>query len=114
MEIKDFISNAISEIVAGIEKAADDLKNKGVLINPIVDLNGFVNTSETATRSGRKVQQIEMSIAVTIGDSVNSGGKIGLNVLGFGADLETGNNIQTNNSVSSIKFYIPIAFPVGG
>lgn len=114
MGIEDFIANSISGIITGLNKSAESLKNTGAIINPNMDVNGFMDTpgSRSIAPKSRKVQEIEFNMAVSVNESETDGdGRIGINIVGFNASLGSGSSNVQNNTVSSVKFSVPIAFP---
>ncbi|PPL04906.1 hypothetical protein [Parapedobacter indicus] len=116
MNIEEFISESIKGIVSGITTASTEIKSNGAIINPLVDINGFMEITEgrSVAPIGRKVQEVEMTVAVTASDNETSGqGKVGINVVGFSAGFSTGDSGSQNSTVSTIRFNVPIAFPVG-
>lgn len=118
MNIEEFITESITGIVNGLSQASASIKEQGAIINPMIDINGFMESSSShrmgAAPKGRKVQNVEMTVAVSASETDNGGhGSIGINVVGFQAGLSTSDTSSNNSSVSTIKFNVPIAFPVG-
>lgn len=111
MEIQEFVSTVIIDIVKGINKASEELKDSGARINPTIKAHDIA--IEEGHKGHRSIQHIEMSIAVTVGDTRDKGGKAGINVAGFSAEVLAGKSSAINSSVSTVKFVVPIAFPVG-
>lgn len=113
MEIKEFVSTVIIQVVTGLNTAKEQLKenDSGAIINPAVGGDGNVHNDTWPPR--RLIQQIEMSIAVTATDSHNIGGKAGLNIAVFSAEISGAKVSASNSTVNTVKFTVPIAFPVG-
>jgi hypothetical protein len=117
MELKDYISETINQIVLGITEAQKKTEGLDLIINPSItigkDGDFFVPKPEKANLSimQRRVQQIEMDICVTVTETeTNSvGGKIGVSVFGVGADSSGQKGTSNQNRV---KFAIPICFPI--
>lgn len=111
MELKDFIKHTISSISIAIEESQNDLKDKGIIINP---------ESTSTSKSGeqllnkcgdRFVQNIEFDVLVGVEDSIKGDGKAGINIiplLNIGGGLSAESTTQNQQR---IKFKIPIAFP---
>ena len=114
MELKEFISDTISQISEGIIDAKTKCKKYGVIINPNVTIGSDGNFSipkhpEHVTIS-RRVQLLDMDIAITVQDSTENGanGKIGVSMLGIGGGIK---NSNANSQQSRIRFSIPVCFP---
>jgi len=116
MELKDYISETINQIVLGITEAQQKTEGLDLIINPSItigkDGDYFVPKPESSNQFNmqRRVQQIEMDICVTVTDTEKSsvGGKIGVSVFGVGADSSGQKGTSNQNRV---KFAIPICFP---
>jgi alpha-L-fucosidase len=111
MELKDFIKHTISSISIAIAESQEDLKDKGVIINP--ERTSASKTGELLlSKDGdRFVQNIEFDVLVGIEDSIKGNGKAGINIIpliniGGGLSAES-----TTQNQQRIKFKIPIAFP---
>jgi hypothetical protein len=103
MELKDFIAEAISQVIEGIdavhEKRKDDNANRVILFR--LGSNGADNYD--------RVQEItfEVSIGIENTGKKGMGGKIRVLGIEVGGDKETGSKIAHENK---IKFSIPICF----
>lgn len=112
MEIQEFVSSVIVQIVKGLNVANEELKNShsGAVVNPTTIHNKVHEKNFIGERS---VQQIDMSIAVTASESSSAGGKGSLNIAVFKAEFGGEASNSLNSTVSTVKFTVPIAFPVG-
>lgn len=80
MELKEFIKEAIVQIVDGVLNAREAVQHKDVLINPALDINKNVGDFDAFRRQGyRQVQNLEINVAVTI--EKESGSKAGLSIV---------------------------------
>lgn len=116
MELKDYISETIKQIVIGITDAQKTVKEMDVIINPdkTVGEKGefWVPIKDTMSlRIERRVQVIEMDILIGVSesDTTSIGGKVGISVFGFGANSE---GQKENTNQNRVKFSIPICLPV--
>ena len=115
MELKEFISEAILQIAQGVVDATMKCKELDVIVNPEItvgpDSGRYIPQDKTQYKMVRRVQQVDMDICVTVSESEKTiiGAKVGLSVLGFGAN-STGNASSTN--VNRVRFSIPICLPV--
>jgi len=110
MDLKDFIKNTISSISQAIEESQEELKEKGVIINP-EELGTDKDGNKALMKNGsRYVQNLDFDVLLVVEDKQEVGGKgelkvAGLFNLGGGASDE---NISKNHN--RIKFTLPIAF----
>lgn len=113
MELKEFISETLVQIIEGINKAQIKAKESNAEINP--DLVG--NSDHTAkygggirTAGGNYAQIVEFDVAVTTAEGKNVKGGIGVAaaVINMGS---SGQSNSENTSVNKIKFSIPLVLP---
>ena len=113
MELKDFIKNTISSISEAILESQEELKSKGVLINPEsyeVTQNGIKRFSVLKIENNRHLQTLEFDVLVGVESEtgVKGGGRIKVaEILNIGADKS---KTEINANQNRIKFDIPIAF----
>lgn len=114
MDIQEFVSTVLIDIVRGLNIAGEELSksDSGAVLNPMLSQEGWAETRK-GHQGSRRIQQVEMSIAVTVSDSSGEGGKVGISVAGFSAELNSAKSSTSNSSISTVKFTVPIAFPVG-
>ena len=111
MELKEFISTALSEIVAGVSEAGVSAKEHGAKIGSM-ELYGYLREAKVVTDEGQNpVSQVEFDIALAEGKSTDTKGGIGvyLGAVGLGSQ---GASHGEHSSNSRIKFSVPIVFPV--
>jgi len=115
MNLKDFVEETINQIASGVVAAQKHATGteSGVIINPkgtTTSTRGQLILSNDKT--ARSVQEIDFDVAVTVSDGTTTRGGIGVFVgpVGLGAQ---GKSEATNQSVSRIKFSVPIMFPFG-
>lgn len=108
MELKDFIREALVQVVTGVEEAREELKGKGVLINPLVFGDKRVFHQNGGEHGGRQTQSLEFNIAVTT--ESKEGKKTGLGVVaGFLSAGIGGSNESGAINFNSLKFSIPFS-----
>jgi hypothetical protein len=114
MELKEFISSTIQQISEGIAEAKERCTQYGVIINPniTVGTNGdyYIPKHSEHVSGERRVQILDLDIAVTAQDSTENGvgGKIGVTMFGLGGNMK-GSSI--NSQQNRVHFSIPICFP---
>ena len=116
MELKEFISQTIREIVEGMA-ASEQCSDLGVIVNPAVTLgeNGdfFIPNDiiKAVTTLERRVQLIHMDVLVSISETsaLDNQVKASIKVLGANVNGKTEGNTVNSNRVS---FDIPVCLPV--
>ncbi len=106
MNLEEFVTESLVQLVEGVSTAQLRI-HKGATINP--------KQRSTKPRSveygtGIPVQEIEFDIAVTVDEGKQTKGGIGV-VAGVFALGSQGQSSAATQSVSRIKFSVPISFP---
>ncbi len=111
MEIRDFISETLSEIAEGIKSAQPRVKAAGGAVNPMgcnyPNSEKYVLQHKATSRIG---DNVEFDIAVTVEERTKSGGEMGVAIPVIKASIGGGSEAQTG-SVNRVKFKIPVIFP---
>ncbi len=112
MELKDFVTETLSQIIEGIKNAQIFADKSNAKINPkeLYPLNFSTSGAYADSKKERLAQFMEFDIAVTA--SKGSSGKAGVGVftgvLGIGGQTQSETSNQT---VNRIKFSVPIFLP---
>lgn len=118
MELKEFISETLTNIVLGVENAREVLNDNEVLINPVTT-NG--TTIAVGQNNYRHIQNVEFDLLVNIeeqnednkANEIKSKAKINvISMLGLdvtGSDSEFSKNATKHNKASRVKFSVPIS-----
>jgi hypothetical protein len=115
MELKEFVSESLKQIIDGVIDAQTYAKSKGASINPsrMTYTNPSNNNPVVITDRGqvnKPVQIMEFDVAVTVTQAEEAKAGLGIftGALGIGAQakLEDGNVIANR-----IKFSVPFLFP---
>ncbi|HOD81286.1 MAG TPA: hypothetical protein PKG77_07665 [Phycisphaerae bacterium] len=109
MNLQDFVSESLKQIVAGIKDAQESLKDRA--INPgVAPLWREGLSKHYAIVNERILEAVQFDVAVTVTDQESN--KKGIAVFagwfGAGGQKEAG---QANTSVSRIKFSVPVSYP---
>lgn len=110
MELNTFVSNALTQLIDGIITAQEYAKSKGASINPS---DKFISDYDKISRTQKlqPVNILEFDIVITVGENKGLQGGIGIVVpevnLGYQAKIDA-----QKNSVSRIKFSIPVMLPI--
>lgn len=117
MNLQDFITQALVQISAGIAMADDELSKHGAIINPrhVVgaghdEENVYGHIPERTLEMRRAVHCVDFDVAVTVNEGKETKGGIGV-VAGVFALGSQGKSDESSQSVSRLKFRIPVALP---
>ncbi|HXC57259.1 MAG TPA: hypothetical protein VNU97_18305 [Rhizomicrobium sp.] len=107
MNLEDFVSDSIVEIVSGIKNAQDRLKTKGIVaaINPVWAHLGL---------GEKNIQSLEFDVAITAAskDQLERGAGASIGIQVVGANIGAKKQATTeNSSISRVKFSLPFIPP---
>jgi len=113
INLQDFITEALVQIVTGVKEAQNQVGNTGAKINPIDSMfhQGVYKYAEGGYGSPEEYgQTIEFDMAVTAADKGELKGGIGVvsGLINIGYKAEKG--VETS-SISRIKFSVPVFLP---
>ena len=107
MELREFISESLKQIIAGVKQARDYAKGDEARINPSVTPRPG---SLYHMASNTHLQDIEFDVAVTVTEEKEKAGKISVLAGIFGGEAG-GQSRASNASISRIKFSVPVVLP---
>ncbi len=112
MDLQEFVSSSITQIVDAIKKAQEQSKDSGAWISPAgLDLPQSLQTVEMEPDIHAYVHDVKFDIAVTVGTSQDASAGAKLQI--FSASLGGGGSVEYNNAqVSRVKFSIPVVWPI--
>lgn len=116
MELKDFVSETLKQVIDGVKSGQDHAKKVGAVVNPDKQLvfgnPGFALFTHEAgfDNSERYAQIIEFDVAVTTTQDVQAkgGGKIFVGFAELGSQLQSD---RQRNAENRIKFSVPVCLP---
>ncbi|MAQ41521.1 hypothetical protein [Mesonia oceanica] len=110
MELKEFIKTTITQISQGIIEAQEEIDGTDMIVNPAGLATNSNGDKYLRTDGWRYVQNIEINVGVTAIEKEGEKAGIGIvtGILSGGAQATSDNSNQT---VSTIKFDIPVALP---
>lgn len=114
MELKEFISETLAQIAAGVEAAQTEVRDAGGFVNP-PHRTGKQEQDKShfgALTSGQNIFLVDFDVTVTVIEATETEGKAKLNVAGL---LNLGAGGQSNASSTAtnrISFKVPLAMPV--
>ncbi len=115
MELKEFISQTLTQIIEGVKYAQEQSKQLNATINPEltpVDMGEFRTPMVTPISRGRSpVFMIDFDVVVIAAEDTEKkvGGGLNIPVVRLNAQGATTNS---NSQQSRIKFMIPISLPL--
>jgi hypothetical protein len=110
MELKDFVSGTIKQIISGIKDAQNSEETKGSRIIPIAHYVKYAESDLMETETGAPVFYLEFDVAITASEGTQTKG--GISVLSGVINLGSqGQSLKDNTTLSHIKFEVPIIFP---
>ena len=113
MDIKEFIKTTLSQIVEGVAEAQSTVAPLGGIVSPamasgITEHTQFLGLSE----GGSLVFAIDFDVAVTVNaaEGTKAGAKLEvMSLVNLGAG---GESSKSSQSMSRVKFRVPLALPV--
>ncbi|ENQ8749290.1 TPA: hypothetical protein ACVU5U_004614 [Vibrio parahaemolyticus] len=116
MNLKDFVSESILEIIEGVQDAQKRIESDDAKVAPHIEQifsqsqTGGTNLAIGWDSTNNLVHSIEFDVAVTTSEGTNTKGGIGVvaGVFSLGAQGASSDNYQ---SISRLKFRVPVSFP---
>lgn len=108
MELKKFISDAITQICEGVKDAQERCDKVGAKINPPMNGDSITGSIDMRYRKHSKVH-----FNITLQSFVDDKGKSGIGVLLASMSIGTAKeSSQGSSSLTSVEFSVPIALPL--
>ena len=111
MELKDFISETLSQLVEGVIDAQSKLKDTGGSVCPPVQTPAKSESLYGHAPKKEPVFLVNFDIGIEASDSTQTKGGIGV-AAGLFALGSQGQSNKNNQSFNKIQFSIPVAFPL--
>lgn len=109
MELKDFIDNALTQIMEGVSSAQKKIDEFGGVINPHMHGGKQVQLGLHYTSEG-SASVVKFDVALSVTEGTNT--KAGISVLGGAINLGAGGQSSNQNTVvSRLEFSVPIVLP---
>lgn len=110
IELRDFISNTLTQLIDGIVSAQEYATGKGAIINPQNKFPSDFSKMSRLEKSLQLVHIVEFDVAVTVAEDKQLKGGIGIVVpelsLGYQASID-----NQKSAISRVQFSIPIILP---
>lgn len=108
MELKEFISDAITQICEGVKDAQERCNKVDAKINPPMNGDSITGSIDMKYRKHSKVH-----FNITLQSFVDDKGKSGIGVLLASVSVGTAKeSSQGSSSLTSVEFSVPIALPL--
>lgn len=109
MDLSDFVSKALIQIIDGVKSAQSHAVKEGALIAEKYEAEGSDWTGKAEAWSFN-YQQVEFDVAITTGNVTEGKAGAGLIVAGFTIGAQTKGELS-NQTYSRIKFTVPVRLP---
>ena len=112
MELEEFISVTLNQIISGVKASKDVEENKDLISPQVFDRSDHAPKGKyfISQINHKPVQMVSFDVAVTTEEGKERKEGIGVMVLGIGLGSQ-GKEIAQGTNVSRIKFEVPITFP---
>jgi hypothetical protein len=115
MELKEFISESLSQISEAISDARKKTKVNDCIVNPYIT-EKFDNINQNSDYVGyakgeRLIQAVKFDIAVTVEKGQERKGEIKVAASAISAGIMGGKK-KSENTVSRLYFTVPISLPI--
>lgn len=112
MDLKDFVSETLIQIITGITEAQRSTQNSGAVINPrlVGDWREGVKHGLLLAASGKSASVVEFDVAVAVKEEAGKRGGVGVlaGPIAFGGQGQT----TSENSLSSrIRYCVTVELP---
>jgi hypothetical protein len=109
MELKDFVSETLKQIIEGVRAAQEAAMQTGAQINP-TGLTPAKAGSEMYSPRGQVAQLISFDVSVTTTETDKAKGGVGIFVGGVGVAVQGASGFQ-NTAANRIQFAVPVVLP---
>lgn len=114
MDLKEFVSQTLMQIAAGVKNAQADVTSLGGEINPHINTSiAELGKQGFLWAGGRLAQVVQFDVALTVAEGAGTKGGIGVFV-GAVSLGSAGESKSENTSVSRVKFSVPLVLPRSG
>ena len=117
MELRDFVAQSLKQIMEAVAEAQEHAERLGGYVVPLMPVMGRTRGAPAdhrvvgAKHATAEIQSIEFDVAVTAAEGKTAGGEGGLKVAGMFSAGGTAKRESTTESVSRIRFTVPVILP---
>lgn len=112
MELDEFVSTTLRQIINGVQTAQDELSDSGATVNPT---NIAIRTDQLGGRGhqrGNIVRNVDFNVAVAASQEESSEAGAGIFVGGLGLGVRESGG-EASQHMNRIKFTVPLLLPPG-
>lgn len=113
MDVEQFVAETLKQICRGVASAQSEVADtgKGVISPSVVQADiATAFRALTHPKTHTPIKEVEFDLAVTVTEASGSEGKLSLSVFPIKAGIG-GESSKAMESVSRVKFVVPIALP---
>jgi hypothetical protein len=112
IKLREFVSNAISEVVRGVADAQSAVRETGAIVNPVYTEHELLTGATLTHRPLEQLTLLEFDVAVTVTGRTEGAGSIGGFISVIGAGYRRSTHAE-HSEVSRIKFAVRMLLPDG-
>lgn len=114
MDLRQFVKESLVQIVGGAQDSAEEVRKSGGIVNPAVShASGRGKDGHFATLdNGASIFLADFDVAVTVLESDEAGGQAKAGLLKVFSAEVGGKMKSATESISRVRFKIPLAFAV--
>lgn len=110
MELKEFVSQSISQIFDGVREAQEKTISLGGSVSPKIIAPQRDNPAILGINYQQPVILVDFDVSLNTIDTTSTKAGFGLFVAAFGGGAQTGDT-KSNNSLSRLHFSVPVVLP---
>lgn len=111
MELKEFIKETITSIIAGVAESQAYIREKNIECEVCPKIKSkYEDAGYVFSDSGKPIRTIDFDVSVNVAEKIGTKGFIAITISHIGLGKEK-NKENTNGQDSRIKFSIPITLP---
>jgi hypothetical protein len=111
MELKEFVSETIKQVIDGVITAQEYATTKDSKVNPKLTFRTDQGMQMWEKATGQPIQSIEFDIAVTASEGSKAQGGVAVLIGVFGGGTK-GQVEESSQKLNRIKFSVPISLPI--
>lgn len=115
MELRDFVGNALVQMIQGVKDAQQKVSEDGALVNPrVVEVRGRGDQQGgLIANNGESIRDVQFDIVVTVSEDAGAE-HIDVARLGSLEVSVSGEQAVPGNAVNRIRFRVPVSLPPQG